>query len=90
MGYSYSVSFRIVYDYKACDSLQSHVTRLYKRAGIEGSSQSGRRGFAGNVLASAGDMDTAAVLLGHSSIDCSERYVDVDAAVLHEMFEGAV
>lgn len=41
-------------DYKACDSLQSHLTRLYKRAGIKGSSHSGRRTFAGKVLASRG------------------------------------
>lgn len=77
-------------DYKACDSLQSHVTKLYKRAGIKGSSHSGRRGFAGKVLASTGDMDTVAVLLVHSSIDCSQRYVDVDVSVLQEMFEDAV
>lgn len=36
------------------------------------------------------NMDTVAVLLGHSSIDCSQRYVDVDVSVLQEMFEGAV
>jgi integrase/recombinase XerC len=54
-------------DYKACDSLQSHITKLYKRAGIKGSSHSGRRGFAGKVLASTGDMETVRVLLGHAS-----------------------
>jgi site-specific recombinase XerD len=58
-------------DYKACDSLQSHVTTLYKRAGIKGSSHSGRRGFASKVLAATGDMDTVAHLLGHSSIEYS-------------------
>lgn len=40
-------------DYRACDSLQAHITILYKRAGIKGSSHSGRRGFAGKVLAAA-------------------------------------
>ncbi len=77
-------------DYKACDSLQSHVTRLYKRAGIKGSSHSGRRGFAGKVLASTGDMETVRVLLGHASMDCSQRYVDVDPAILSEMFSNAL
>lgn len=77
-------------DYKACDSLQSHVTRLYKRAGIKGSSHSGRRGFAGKVLASTGDMDTVAVSLGHSSIDCSQGYVDVDPCILESMFCEAI
>jgi site-specific recombinase XerD len=77
-------------DYKACDSLQSHVTKLYKRAGIKGSSHSGRRGFAGKVLTATGDMDTVATLLGHSSIDCSQRYVDVDPAILQAMFADAI
>lgn len=77
-------------NYKACDSLQSHVTRLYHRAGIKGSSHSGRRGFAGKVLVATADMDTVAHLLGHSSIDCSQRYVDIDQAVLLAMFSEAV
>lgn len=77
-------------DYRACDSLQAHITILYKRAGIKGSSHSGRRGFAGKVLAATGDMDTVAVLLGHSSIDCSQRYVDVDLLVLCAMFADSV
>jgi integrase len=63
-------------DYKACDSLQSHVTTLYKRAGIKGSSHSGRRGFASKVLAATGDMDTVAHLLGHSSIEYSLQFID--------------
>ena len=35
-------------------------------------------------------MDTVAVLLGHSSIDCSLRYVDVDLATLEAMFADAI
>lgn len=78
-------------DYKACDSLQSHVTRLYKRAGIRGgSSHSGRRTFAGKVLSSTGDMGTVAQLLGHASIDCSQRYVDLDQDQLCMMFSEAL
>jgi len=78
-------------DYKACDSLQSHLSRLYKNAGIKGgSSHSGRRTFAGKVLASTGDMAIVAQLLGHTSIDCSQRYVDVDQVVLRAMFENAL
>ena len=78
-------------DYRACDSLQAHVTRLYQRAGIKGgSSHSGRRTFASKVLATTGDMDTVAQLLGHTSIDCSQRYVDLDQAVLKAMFMDAL
>ena len=78
-------------DYKACDSLQAHVTKLYQRAGIKGgSSHSGRRTFAGKVLATTGDMETVAQLLGHTSIDCSQRYVDVNEETLCAMFADAV
>jgi len=34
------------------------------------------------VLAATGDMETLAQLLGHTSIDCTQRYVDIDAATL--------
>ena len=49
-----------------------------------------RRGFAGKVLTATGDMDTVAVLLGHSSIDCSQRYIDVSQDTLCEMFSNAL
>lgn len=78
-------------DYKACDSLPAHVTKLYQRAGIRGgSSHSRRRTFAGKVLAATGNMETVAQLLGHSSIDCLQRYVDVDQATLLAMFATAI
>ncbi len=77
--------------YRACDSLQAHVTKLYQRAGIKGcSSHSGRRTFASKVLATTGDMGTVAQLLGHSSIDCSQRYVDLNNETLRAMFADAV
>ena len=37
-----------------------------------------------------GDMETVAQLLGHASIDCSQRYVDVDQATLKAMFAEAL
>ena len=78
-------------EYRVCDSLQSHATRLYERAGIKGgSSHSGRITFASKVLATTGDMDTVAQLLGHTSTDCSQRYVDLDLAVLKAMFADAL
>lgn len=77
--------------FKACDSLQSHVTKLYKLAGITGgSSHSGRRTFAGKVLAATGDFDKVALLLGHTSIDVSQRYIDVREDTLRAMFADAV
>ena len=66
------------------------MTTLFKRAAIKCSSHSGRRGFACKVLALTGDMDTVAILLGHSSIACSQRYVDMDPATLKDMFAIAL
>jgi len=78
-------------DYKACARLQSHVTKLHQRAGIKGgSTHSGRRTFAGKVLATTGDMETVAQLLGHTSIDCSQRDVGVDQDTLQAMFADAI
>jgi site-specific recombinase XerD len=74
-------------DYAAADSLQSHVTRLYKDAGITlGSSHSGRRSFASNLLAKGTDLETVAQLLGHADIECSLPYLEVDPRKLREMF----
>ena len=45
-------------DYLACDSLQAHITKLYKDAGIrQGSSHSGRRSFASNLLRNGASLD---------------------------------
>ena len=49
-----------------------------------------RRTFASKVLATTGDMETVAQLLGHASIDCSQRYVDVDPVTLEDMFANAL
>jgi site-specific recombinase XerD len=70
-------------DYKACDS-------LLMRTGIKGSSHSGRRTFAGKVLASTGDMEIVAGLLGHASIECSQRYINVIPDTLSAMFADAL
>jgi integrase/recombinase XerC len=78
-------------NYKACDSLQSHLTRLYAKAGIvNGSSHSGRRTFAAKILKAGGNMDVVATLLGHEEIDVSARYVDLDRNVLRAIFANAV
>jgi len=64
--------------------------RIAQRAGIKGgSSHSGRRTFAGKVLATTGDMVTVAQLLGHSSTDCSQRYGDLVQGTLQAMFADA-
>ncbi|MBV8060542.1 MAG: hypothetical protein JO253_03330 [Alphaproteobacteria bacterium] len=63
------------------------MTKLYKRAGIKGgSSHSGRRSLATKVLAKTGDMEMAALILGHDSIDVKARYMDVDKRILRQAF----
>lgn len=73
--------------------MQSHLTKLYAKAGIAGgSSHSGRRSFAGKILKETGDMRVVARLLGHDEddIDVTARYVDVDHKVLTAIFKNAV
>jgi integrase len=56
-------------DYSACDSLQSHITKLYMDAGIRGgSSHSGRRSFASNLVEQGHDIDTVQQLLGYANL----------------------
>lgn len=78
-------------DYRACDSLQAHVTKLYKDAGIRGgSSHSGRRSFASNLLAKGHDLETVQRLLGHAELDHVMPYLDVSQKALREMFESVL
>lgn len=48
----------------ACDSLLAHITKLYKDAGIKGSSHSGRRSFASNLLDNGASIEVVQQLLG--------------------------
>ena len=78
-------------DYAAADSLQSKVTALYQRAGIkQGSSHSGRRSFASNLLAKGHDLETVQLLLGHGELDHVKRYVEVSPQRLREMFAAVL
>lgn len=77
-------------DYPCADSLQSHVTVLYHRAGLNGSSHSGRRTFATKILAKTGDLDIVRNLLGHSDLACIDLYIQVSESTLSAMFENDV
>jgi site-specific recombinase XerD len=74
-------------DYLACDSLQAHITKLYKDAGIKlGSSHSGRRSFASGSLANGHSIETIQLLLGHAELDHVMPYLEVSQKTLREMF----
>ena len=78
-------------DYLACDSLQAHITRLYKDAGIKGgSSHSGRRTFANGILRKTGDIEVVQQLLGHAELDHVMPYLEVVPGRLREMFAGVL
>jgi integrase/recombinase XerC len=95
-GLSQNVKRRVLRDgtrkeYFACDALQARLTVLYHRAGILGSSHSGRRSFATRILAKTGSLEVVATLLGHASADdVSSRYCDIDPRVLQDMFATAI
>ena len=74
-------------DYAACDSLQSHVTKLYRDAGMRGgSSHSGRRSFASNLVEQGHDIETVQQLLGHAELDHVLPYLAVSDKKLRQMF----
>ncbi|QTP37145.1 Tyrosine recombinase XerD (plasmid) [Burkholderia glumae] len=74
-------------DYSACDNLQSHITKLYRDAGIlGGSSHSGRRSFASNLIEQGHDIETVQQLLGHAELDHVLPYLDVSDKRLRQMF----
>ncbi|WP_413460839.1 tyrosine-type recombinase/integrase [Herbaspirillum huttiense] len=74
-------------DYRACDSLQAHVSKLYKDAGIRGgSSHSGRRSFASNLLLKGHSLETVQQLLGHAELDHILPYLEVSQKTLRDMF----
>lgn len=77
--------------YRACDSLQQAISRLYRQAGIkQGSSHSGRRTLAARVLAATGDVDTVQAILGHQCLDHSKPYLSVNQETIRRAFELAL
>jgi integrase/recombinase XerD len=61
----------------SANSLQHLFGRLYRLAGIDGaSSHSGRRHFATNLIHKGVDLKAVSVLMGHSSVAVTARYVD--------------
>jgi site-specific recombinase XerD len=78
-------------DYLACDSLQSHVTKLYRDAGIRGgSSHSGRRTMASRLIAQGARVETVQLLLGHAELDHVRPYLAVSQQKLSDMFASVL
>lgn len=74
-------------EYRCCDALQQTMTRLYRQAGIKGgSSHSGRRTLAARVLADSGNVELVQQVLGHSELDCTWPYLDVQKEIIRRAF----
>lgn len=77
--------------YYACDSLQAHVSGLYRAAGLHGcSSHSGRRTLATRLVSQGRSIETVQQLLGHAHLDHTDDYIDTNPATLEEMFRTAL
>jgi len=71
------------------NSLQQVFKRLYRKAGIKGAkSHSGRRTFATTLIEKGFDIKSVSVLMGHSSIQTTARYISENPVRLGEMVAG--
>ncbi|WP_219118483.1 site-specific integrase [Janthinobacterium sp. UMAB-56] len=78
-------------DYAACDALQSHVTKLYRDAGIKGgSSHSGRRTMASRLLEQGHSLETIQLMLGHANLECVDPYLEAPKERLRQAFIDAL
>ncbi len=62
----------------SANTMQRLVANLYKKAGVRGSSHSGRRSFATRLINSGADIYSVKELLGHSSIVTTQVYFATD------------
>ena len=78
-------------DYLACDSLQSHVTKLCRDPGIRGGSlHSDRRTMASRLIQQGEDVETVQLLLGHSDLNHVRPYLAVSRQKLSDMFATVI
>lgn len=71
------------------NSLQQVFRRLYKSAGIKGAkSHSGRRTFATKLIEAGYDIKSVSILMGHSNIQTTSRYISENPVRLAEMVQG--
>jgi len=71
------------------NSLQQLFKHLYHQAGVKGAkSHSGRRTFATRLIESGYDIKSVSILMGHSSIQTTARYINENPVRLGEMVAG--
>lgn len=71
------------------NSLQMLIKRLYDKAGIKGAkSHSGRRTFCTKLIEAGYDIKSVSILMGHSNIQTTARYISENPVRLAEMVAG--
>ena len=72
----------------SANTLAQHFHHIYKGAGIDGaSSHSGRRGFLTNLASKGVSVRVLQELAGHRSLAVTQRYIDVNQAMLQNAVE---
>lgn len=57
------------------NTMQRLIANLYRAAGVPGSSHSGRRSFATNLIEKGADVHSIMSLMGHTSINPTQKYL---------------
>jgi integrase/recombinase XerD len=71
-------------------TLQKLFTKIYREAGFRGRSHSGRRTFATNLIEKNIDIRTIQVLMGHSNISQTAKYVQSNPERLKKAITNAL
>jgi len=72
--------------YKACDSLEQAIRGIYKKCGLSSaSSHSGRKSLVSNAIIAGVELELMAIILGHSDISTTIKYVVIDQKRIKEM-----
>lgn len=69
----------------SANTMQKMIGNLYKKAGIEASSHSGRRSFATHLIRNGADIYSVQQMMGHSSIQTTQEYFASDPNHLMEV-----
>lgn len=72
----------------SANTMQRHLKRIYKRAGVRGSGHSGRRTFATTLIENGASVFDVQVLMGHASIATTQVYFSESPARLRKIMQN--
>lgn len=77
-------------EYWAADALEARFRELYRAAAIKTSSHAGRRSFASTLIRKGIELEQVAILLGHTEINVTADYIQVDKNRMREMYANSL